>query len=261
MLKLIKCEFWKLKRKHFVSFVVFAALLFPIPFTALVLAGSVGNFTGFDAVFGLLVTLGEPVMLPIVLGIVAAMLFFMERDNDTLKNLHTIPVFPVKIASAKIAVLFILGLIYSLATLLSSIAGGLMAGSELVNIGEKIWISVVTSVLYTASTLPVVIIIVGLNRSYIFSIILTFFYTMFDYMLAYGGQFASEEPAMKLISNIFPAPTIYRWQAAQFVSPDSPAYSVIEPYFLPLWMVVLIVFIIGAISYLAIIKIYSKHES
>lgn len=32
MLKLIKCEFWKLKRKHFVSFVVFAALLFPIPF-------------------------------------------------------------------------------------------------------------------------------------------------------------------------------------------------------------------------------------
>ena len=99
------------------------------------------------------------------------------------------------------------------------------------------------------------------NRSYIFSIILTFFYTMFDYMLAYGGQFASEEPAMKLISNIFPAPTIYRWQAAQFVSPDSPAYSVIEPYFLPLWMVVLIVFIIGAISYLAIIKIYSKHES
>lgn len=68
MLKLIQCEFWKLKRKHFVSFVIFAALLFPIPFTALVLAGSIGNFTGFDAVFGLLVTLGEPVMLPIVLG-------------------------------------------------------------------------------------------------------------------------------------------------------------------------------------------------
>lgn len=224
MLKLIECEFWKLKRKHFVSFVIFAALLFPIPFTALVLAGSVGNFTGFDAVFGLLVTLGEPVMLPIVLGIVAAMLFFMERDNDTLKNLHTIPVSPAKIASAKIAVLFILGFIYSLATLLSSMIG-------------------------------------GMNRSYIFSIILTFFYTMFDYMLAYGGQFASKEPAMKLISNIFPAPTIYRWQAAQFVSPDSPAYAIIEPYFLPLWIVVMTIFIIGTISYLVIVKIYSRHES
>ena len=258
MLKLIQCEFWKLKRKHFVSFVIFAALLFPIPFTALVLAGSVGNFTGFDAVFGLLVTLGEPVMLPIVLGIVAAMLFFMERDNDTLKNLHTIPVSPAKIASAKIAVLFILGLIYSLATLLSSMIGGMIAGSELVNIGEKIWISMITSLLYTASTLPVVIMIVGMNRSYIFSIILTFFYTMFDYMLAYGGQFASKEPAMKLISNIFPAPTIYRWQAAQFVSPDSPAYAIIEPYFLPLWIVVVTVFMIGTISYLVIVKIYAE---
>ena len=30
LLKLIKCEFWKLKRKHFVSFVVFAALLYGI---------------------------------------------------------------------------------------------------------------------------------------------------------------------------------------------------------------------------------------
>lgn len=101
LLKLIQCEMRKLKRKHYVSFVVFAALLFPIPFTALVLAGSVGNFTGFEAVFGLLATMGMPIMLPAVLGIIAAMLFFMERDNDTLKNLRTIPVSPIKIATAK----------------------------------------------------------------------------------------------------------------------------------------------------------------
>ena len=106
MLKLIQCEMRKLKRKHFVSFVIFAALLFPIPFTALVLAGSMGNFTGFEAVFGLLVTMGMPIMLPAVLGIIAAMLFFMERDNDTLKNLRIIPTSPAKIATAKIAVLY-----------------------------------------------------------------------------------------------------------------------------------------------------------
>lgn len=168
MLKLIRCEFWKLWRKHFVSFVVFAALLFPIPFTALVLAGSVGNFSGFDAVFGLLLTLGEPVMLPVVLGIVAAMLFFMERDNDTLKNLRTIPISPARLATAKIAVLFLLGLIYSLATLVSSMVGGVIAGNAPTGILEKVALSFTTSVLYTASTLPVVIGIVWLNRSYIF---------------------------------------------------------------------------------------------
>ena len=34
-----------------------------------------------------------------------------------------------------------------------------------------------------------------------------------------------------------------------------------EPYFLPLWLVVLTVVIIGALSYLAIVRIYSKRES
>ena len=176
----------KLKRKHFVSFVIFAALLFPIPFTALVLAGSMGNFTGFEAVFGLLVTMGMPIMLPAVLGIIAAMLFFMERDNDTLKNLRIIPTSPAKIATAKIAVLYILGLIFCLCHHGFVNGWRLIAGSELTNIGGNFGIAIITALLYTTSILPVVIAIVGFNRSYIFSVILTFFYTMFDFMLAYG---------------------------------------------------------------------------
>ena len=73
----------------------------------------------------------------------------------------------------------------------------------------------------------------------IFSVILTFFYTMFDFMLAYGGLFATADPMMRLVTNIMPAPIIYRWQAVRFVDPGTPAYSVMEPYFLPLWLVVL----------------------
>lgn len=260
MLKLIRCEFSKLRRKHFVSFVVLAALLFPIPFTALVLTGGVGSFNGFDAVFGMLLTLGEPVMLPVVLGIIAAMLFFMERDNDTMKNLRTIPVSPTKLATAKIAVLFLLGFVYSLATVASSMVGGLIAGSVPTGILEKVVLSLVTSFLYTAGTLPVVIAIVWFNRSYIFSIILVFFYSMFDFFLAYGGMFASPDPAMQLLTNIMPDPTIYRWLAGQFVLPGSPAYAVMEPYFLPLWLTTVVILILGGLSYLAIVRIYGKQE-
>ncbi|MDE6847040.1 MAG: ABC transporter permease, partial [Lachnospiraceae bacterium] len=35
MLKLVKCEFAKLKRKKFILLVVFSAFLFPVPLTAL----------------------------------------------------------------------------------------------------------------------------------------------------------------------------------------------------------------------------------
>lgn len=261
LLKLIKCEFGKLKRKKFVLFVIFVSLLFPIPFTALVLNGGIGDMDAFDGLYEMLLCIGEPIMLPCILGIIAAMLFFMERDNGTLKNLKTIPVPMWKIASAKIVVLYVFGLVYAGATLLSSMVGGLIAGSDLGNIGEKIWISIITALLYTTSILPVVIAIVGLNRSYIFSTIYTFFYTMFGFMLGFTGLFTSSDPVIKLLTSIIPAPIIYRWQASQMVEPGTGAYSVWKPYFLPLWLVALTVFIIGTLSYLIIIKIYQGKES
>lgn len=261
LLKLIKCEFWKLKRKKFVLFVIFAALLFPVPFTALVLGGNVGGMNSFEGLYEMLLCIGVPIMLPCVLGIIAAMLFFMERDNGAMKNLRSVPVPLWKIATAKIAVLYLFGLLFAIATMLSSMAGGLLAGSELGNIAEKVWISVITSLLYTTSILPVVIVIVGFNRSYIFSTILTFFYTMFSFMLGFSGFFTSADPVMKLLASILPAPIIYRWQASMMIEETTAAYVVWKPYFLPLWIVAITVFTIGILSYLAIIWKYQRKES
>lgn len=260
MLRLIRCEFLKLKRKKFVLFVVLAAFLFPIPFTALILSRKVGGIDAFDRLYELLLVVEVPVMLPCILGIIAAMLFFMERDNGTLKNVRTIPVSAWKIASAKIVVLYIIGLIYACATLLSSMAGGLIAGSDLGNISGKVWVTIVSALLYTTSVLPVVIAIVLFNRSYIFSIILTFFYTMFCFMIGFTGQIMSPVPVMRLLTNVLPTPLIYRWQAGQMIEPGTKSYVLWEPYLLPLWLAALNVFIIGALSYLAIIKIYGGQE-
>lgn len=260
LLKLIKCEFGKLKRKKFVMFVIFAALLFPIPFTALALSGNIGDMSAFDGLYEMLLCIGVPIMLPCVIGIIAAMLFFMERDNGTLKNLRAVPIPLWKIATAKIIVLYIWGLIFVIVTLLSSMAGGAIAGSDLGNIVEKIWISLMTAFLYTTSILPVVIAIVGFNRSYIFSIILTFFYTMFGFMLGFSGSFTSTDPVMKLLTNIIPSPIIYRWQASMMIEETATAYAIWKPYFLPLWIVAITVFVIGILSYFAIIRIYQRKE-
>lgn len=261
MLRLIRCEFWKLKRKKFVILVVIAALLFPIPFTALILKDNMGGIDTFDRLYEMLLVIETPVMLPCILGTVAAMLFFMERDNGTLKNLKAVPIPAWKIASAKIAALYILGMLYALATLFSSITGGLIAGSYLGNIWNKLIVTMITALLYTTSILPVVIAIVGFNRSYIFSIILTFFYTMFSFTIGFTGQIFSPEPVMKLLTHLLPAPLIYRWQATQMIEQGTNAYSIWEPYLLPLWLVIFIILMIGTLSYLAIIKIYQKQES
>ncbi|MBS6678938.1 MAG: ABC transporter permease [Clostridiales bacterium] len=260
MLKLIKCEFMKLKRKKFVSFVVFSALLFPIPFSALILKGNVGDLNAFDSLYDMLFCMAVPIMLPCILGIIAAMLFYMERDNSTLKNLIVIPIQKWKIATSKIVVLYFIGLLFSCVTLLSSMVGGLIVGADLRNIGTKITIAAVTAILYTTGTLPIIIAIVKLNRSYIFAIILTFFYTMFGFLLAFTGQFTSDNQIMKVLTSILPTPIIYRWQASRLIEQGTTAFEVWQPYFLKLWIVALTIFILGGISYFAIIRIYQKQE-
>ena len=250
----------KLKRKKFVSFVVFSALLFPIPFSALILKGNVGDLNAFDSLYDMLFCMAVPIMLPCILGIIAAMLFYMERDNSTLKNLIVIPIQKWKIATSKIVVLYFIGLLFSWVTLLSSMVGGLIVGADLRNIGTKITIAAVTAILYTTGTLPIIIAIVKLNRSYIFAIILTFFYTMFGFLLAFTGQFTSDNQIMKVLTSILPTPIIYRWQASRLIEQGTTAFEVWQPYFLKLWIVALTIFILGGISYFAIIRIYQKQE-
>ncbi|OMF06066.1 ABC transporter permease [Paenibacillus sp. FSL H7-0331] len=258
MLKLVKCEFAKLKRKKFVMFVILAAFLFPIPFTMLVLKGSLGSIDAYDGLFGLIVSYGQPLLLPCILGIVASMLFFMERDNDTLKNLRTIPVSAIQIVNAKLIVLFILGLVFALTSVVASMLGGAWVGN-IHGIFSKLGISSLIGVLLTAGILPVVVAIVFFNRSYVFSVLLTVFYAIFNFsMVTIGLQ--STVPIMRLLTNILPVPLIYRWYLGVSVSPAKSYYVIIEPHILPLLQVVMTILVIAVVSYAAIVQIYKKRE-
>ena len=106
MLKLVKCEFWKLKRKKFIPLVILSAFLFPVPLTYLMTTPSMmerytDKADAFDGLFNMVLGYGIQFLLPCIIGIIAAMLFFMERDNDTFKNLRTIPVTSTQMVLAK----------------------------------------------------------------------------------------------------------------------------------------------------------------
>ena len=49
------------------------------------LKGNVGDLNAFDGLYDMLFCIAVPVMLPCILGIIAAMLFYMERDVTRLK--------------------------------------------------------------------------------------------------------------------------------------------------------------------------------
>ena len=264
MLKLVRCEFLKLKRKKFVLFIVLSACILPIPLTAIVLKSGIGQSADhiippeemYDGLFGMLVGYGNYIAMPCIIGIVAAMLFYMERDNDTLKNLRTIPVSTNQIVAAKIVTLFILGIFYSIALVASSMIGGLIGGG-INGVGYKLWISVLTGVLLTAGTLPVVIAIVFFNRSYIFSILLSLVYSTASFGITVSS-FTAGNFSNPLIS-VLPVPLIWRWQ--NLALQGAAAGEAIKRAAVPLPVVVSIVGLIAVLSIVGILFIYRKRES
>lgn len=213
MLKIIHCEFAKLKRKHFVFLVILAALLFPIPMTAmfLLLPRLHDKYPTaamqFDGMWQSVLGFGIQMLLPCILGVLAAILFFMERDNNTFKNLRAIPVTSKQMVVGKIAVLFIFSIIFCLAsTIVSILLGGVFF--EVTGVFYKLWMSVLMGIMVTAGTLPLVIVIVLFNKTYIFSVLLCIFYSVLN---SFTEFMMTELP--KAVVFALPVPLINLWSS------------------------------------------------
>ena len=106
MLKLIKCEFLKLKRKPLVFISVFLSALLPLAY-AIFLADANTDVDATNNMMSGLFQLSAYLLLMPLLVILASNLLFEELDNDTLKNLVTIPVNRTKLVLSKMMVLLI----------------------------------------------------------------------------------------------------------------------------------------------------------
>ena len=113
LLKMLDAEFRKIKRQKFVLFTILAACLFPIPLTVLMVHAKLS----YNVLFMFVLEFGFFLVLPIVLGIIAAILFHMENENGTLKNLSIIPVPRWKLLCAKVLVIYILAVFYGIAAI------------------------------------------------------------------------------------------------------------------------------------------------
>ena len=105
MLKMLEAEFKKIKRQKFILLTVLAACLFPIPLTIVI----VHSKLNYDTLLMFVMEFGFFLVLPIVLGIIASILFRMENENGTLKTLSVIPVPRWKLLGAKVIIIYILG--------------------------------------------------------------------------------------------------------------------------------------------------------
>lgn len=115
-------------------------------------------------------------LLPCLIGIIAAILFFIERDCDTSKNLRTIPVTNTQLIMAKISMLFIFSVAFCLISTLSvALFCKLFHVGMVYGMTYKIFMSLIFGVLIVAASLPIVFLIIYFNKSFLLSILLAFF--------------------------------------------------------------------------------------
>lgn len=223
MLRLVICEFMKLRRKKFILLVALAALLFPVPLMALMRTPQISvryesRAEMSNDFFQFVMGYGVELLLPCVIGVIAAMLFFMERDNATFKNLRTIPVTSTQMVFAKIMVLFFFGVLFSLATAFTAVLGGSII-AEASDISYKFLLAVEMGIFTTAGTLPLVLLVVFFSRTYIFSVLMCVFYSVLS--LTAETCF---ETLPKWLCWLMPIPLTTLWSAGDMVR-----HSVREP--------------------------------
>lgn len=259
LVRLIKCEFKKIKRNYFIFFITIISMLFPIPVAILMMMRNIESRKEFDLIFGCMVTCGAAIVLPLMIGIFASMLFFIERENDTLKNWRVIPISIAKMFTAKIIVVFFLSFLYSLTAIIVTVLLGVIVGVTMEDILLRLGIIVITNILYLLGTFPILIVIVYLNKTFIFSVLLTVFYTFFNFAIGFVLM-SSKSPIMKILINIIPTAIIYRGQMSSLIKNNAIYFEKVDDYFLPFPIVILILSFIGVLSYILIIKIYKKRE-
>ena len=132
MLKLLRCEFAKLKRKPL--FFAAAAISALIPLGCALFLPEMQEFSsGAEAVDRLMSTLFQLsaylLLMPAVV-VLASNLLFEEQDNDTLKNLMTVPVSKPALALAKMTLLFLFSIAFMAVGGLVNLAIVLASGLE-----------------------------------------------------------------------------------------------------------------------------------
>lgn len=202
-------------------------------------------------------------LMPAVV-VLASNLLFEEQDNDTLKNLMTVPVSKPTLALAKMALLFLFSIAFMAVGGLVNLAIVLASGLEPVGFWKLFFVGIGQGIMMWAGALPCVLLVVLLNRSYIISVIITFFYTAVNYIFGTNDYFIMQ-PFGFNPGALLPGPLTFRWFFQYLDTSGSSAQMTellerISPYFVTPPQAFLVVILESAV-FLTLIALVYKRQS
>lgn len=209
LLKLVCCEFLKLRRKPLFFASALLSVLLPLGFSFLPSDATTSAEAVQDMMSCLFQLSAYLLLIPAVI-VLASNLLFEEQDNDTLKNLLTVPVDKAKLAVAKMLVLLIFSILFMAAGGLFSLAIVLFQGWKPAGFWPLFFVGIGESLIMWAGALPCILLVVAFNQSYIVSVIITFFYTITNYILSTNDLLLTQ-PFGFNPGTLLPGPLAFRW--------------------------------------------------
>ena len=256
MRNLLLNEFRKFKRKKIFFFGILAAFIFPL-FNAALLSDS--NFASIQS--GVREDNAFLLLMPLLI-ILAANLFFVEQDNDTLKNLLCIPVSKNQLVLVKLMVLLIFSVAFQLMGIAISTAMAVSQNLPLTDFSFEFLLTASSGVLMWAAALPCVVLVVWFNKSYILSVILVFFYTLCNYAMHFSNTIMMQPIGINA-GTLMPVPMIFRW-LYQFYTPtgeiQTEFYNQFSQYFVSAPVCFGILLLEAAICIYLMIRLYRRRE-
>ena len=263
MLKLVQCEFWKLKRKPLIFISLLLSAFMPLAY-AFFLADVNTDVDAVNGMMSSLFQLSAYLLLMPLLVILASNLLFEELDNDTLKNLAAIPVNRTKLVLSKMLVLLLFAIDFMAIGGLISLVVLLFQGWKPVGFWILFGVGLGEGMIMWVGALPCILLVILLNKNYIVSVVITFFYTIVNYILSMNDIFLTQPFGLN-IGTLFPGPLAFRW-TFQFYDQSQTSEELagllerISPYFLNCNQVFGVI-IVEAIVFLALIAVaYRRQE-
>jgi len=253
---LLLSEFKKFKRKRIFLFGILAAFIFPL-FNAALLSDS--NFASIQS--GVREDNAFLLLMPLLI-IMAANVFFVEQDNDTLKNLLCIPVSKKQLVIVKLLVLLFFSVAFQLMGFTVSTAIAIFQNIPVNDFASQFSLTASTGVLMWAAALPCIVLVIWFNKSYILSVIIVFFYTLLNYVMHFSDAIMMQ-PFGVNAGTLMPIPMIFRW-LYQFYTPtgeiQTEFYNRFSQYFVPAYVCFGVLLLEAAVCIYLMIRIYRRRE-
>lgn len=196
MIRIVKTEFYKLKRYH-ILWAGVALMLLSVLLTLFTSMANDGSVWDFAYLTEQVIKNNMSMIFPMCISLIAGYMISREQTDDTLKNILTVPISFKRLLTGKLIVCGVLsiifGLICSLFTVIAEMIVGFPGFQISLALKATLQITAVNFFLYLA-VLPIIIITCRKAGSFLIGVIIAFVY-------GYGGMFAAGNMTL---ANIYP---------------------------------------------------------